>query len=120
MPVVPSLKNVKVEHPNADNFHSSKASTVGQMSSGNFVRVKTEVRTACNAREDDLDHMLLSKRMKLFSSRDAPSLNTHECPNFMSKRSYSASGCSVDRSKPAQLLKTNHPRKRRKTATYVL
>ncbi|XP_042060188.1 uncharacterized protein LOC121804633 isoform X3 [Salvia splendens] len=45
-PDIPSLANVKVESPNPDDFKSSIASTVGQMSSSNFVPVKAEVHTA--------------------------------------------------------------------------
>ncbi|XP_057807190.1 uncharacterized protein LOC131021881 [Salvia miltiorrhiza] len=118
-PHIPSLANVKVEPPNPDEFRSSNVSTVDQMSYSNFVLVKAEVQTAGDAHEDDLDHMLLRERMKLLSSRNAPSLNTDQSPKSMSKMMYSASGCRLDRSKdskPAH-LKINRPRKRRKTAT---
>ncbi|KAH6796919.1 hypothetical protein C2S52_021473 [Perilla frutescens var. hirtella] len=116
-PNIPSLANVKVEPPNLDEFCSSNVTTVGQMPSGNFVLVKTEVQTAGDAHEDDLDHMLLRERMKLLSSRDGASLNTGQSSKPMSKMVDSASGCRPVRSKPAQSLKINHPRKRRKTAT---
>ncbi|XP_042016780.1 uncharacterized protein LOC121764816 isoform X2 [Salvia splendens] len=116
-PDIPSLANVKVEAPNPDDFKSSIASTVGQMSSSNFVPVKAEVHTAGDTLVDDLDHMLLRERMKLLSSRNAPSLNTPQSPISMSKMTHSASGCWLDRSKPTHSVKINRPRKRKKTAT---
>lgn len=119
-PDIPSLANVKLEPPNADEFQSSNESTVGPMPYSNFVLVKTEVQTAGDEHEDDLDHMLLRERMKLLSSRNAPSLNTDRSPKSVSKMTDSDSGCRLDRSKPAHSLKINRPRKRRKTATYVL
>ncbi|KAG6400825.1 hypothetical protein SASPL_137668 [Salvia splendens] len=90
-PDIPSLANVKVEAPNPDDFKSSIA--------------------------NDLDHMLLRERMKLLSSRNAPSLNTPQSPISMSKMMHSASGCWLDRSKPTHSVKIDRPRKRKKTAT---
>ncbi|KAL1540770.1 hypothetical protein AAHA92_25075 [Salvia divinorum] len=90
-PDIASLANVKVEAPNPDDFKSSNA--------------------------NDLDHMLLRERMKLLSSRNAPSSNTDQSPKYMSKMTHSASGCWLDRSKPTHSVKINRPRKRRKTAT---
>lgn len=119
-PDIPSIANVKVEAPNPDDFKSSNASTVDQMSSSNFVPVKAEVYTADDTLVDDLDHMLLRERMKLLSSRSAPSSNTYQSPKSMSKMTHSASGCWLDRSKPTHSVKINRPRKRHKTATYVV
>lgn len=119
-PDIQSLANVKVEPPNPDEFQSSTASAVGPMPFSNFVLVKTEVQTAGDGHEDDLDHMLLRERMKLLSSRNAPSLNANRSPKSMSKMMHSDSDCMLDRSKPSHSLKINRPRKRRKTATYDL
>lgn len=118
-PDIPSLANVKVEAPNPDDFKSSNASTVGPMSSSNFVPLKAEVHTAGDTLVDDLDHLLLRERMKLLSSRNAPSSNTDQSPISMSKMKHSASGCWLDRSKPTHSVKINRLRKRQKTATYV-
>ncbi|XP_047956949.1 uncharacterized protein LOC125202569 isoform X2 [Salvia hispanica] len=116
-PDIPSLANVKVEAPNPDDFKSSNASTVGPMSSSNFVPLKAEVHTAGDTLVDDLDHLLLRERMKLLSSRNAPSSNTDQSPISMSKMKHSASGCWLDRSKPTHSVKINRLRKRQKTAT---
>ncbi|KAL0423201.1 UNVERIFIED_CONTAM: hypothetical protein Sradi_0854900 [Sesamum radiatum] len=114
---IPNLAKIKIEPPNYDEFHSSNATTSGQMSFRNLVPVKTEVQVAGNAHEDELDHMLLRERMKLLSSSDGPSFDIHQGSECFSKRVPSALGCRPVASKPSLSLKVNRPRKRRKTLT---
>ncbi|KAI3462168.1 hypothetical protein Pfo_018831 [Paulownia fortunei] len=114
---IPSLANIKIEPPNYDGFPSSNVTTLGQMSFRNFVLVKSEVQTAGDAYEDELDHMLLRERMKLLSSSGGPSLDSHQSSKWTSKMFPSALGYRPVASEPAQSLKVNRPRKRRKTVT---
>lgn len=114
---IPSLAKIKVEPPNYDEFQSSDVTTLGQMSFRNLVVVKSEVQTAGDAYEDELDHMLLRERMKLLSSRDGPSLDMHQSSKCMSNMAPSALGCRPVGSKAVKSLKINLPRKRRKTVT---
>ncbi|KAK6127451.1 hypothetical protein DH2020_038800 [Rehmannia glutinosa] len=111
------LANIKIEPPCYNEFQTSKVAAPGQMSFGDLVLVKTEVKTADDACEDELDHMLLRERMKLLSSRDCPSLDINQSSKCMSETVPSAFGCRPVASKPAQAFKVNRPRKRRKTVT---
>ncbi|KAL8550171.1 hypothetical protein ACS0TY_008846 [Phlomoides rotata] len=113
---IPKLANVKTEPPSYDEFQNSNENTLGQMSFGNFVLVKNEVQNADDACDDELDHMLLRERMKLLSSRNCPSLDIHQSSKCASEVP-PAPACRPVESKPAQLLKINRPRKRRKTVT---
>ncbi|PIN11243.1 hypothetical protein CDL12_16152 [Handroanthus impetiginosus] len=112
---IPSLGNIKTEPPNYDEFQSFSVTIAGQMSLGNSFSAKSEVDIVVV--EDELDHMLLRDRMKLLSSRQYPSLSINQSSDCMNKTFSSAFRRKQGVSKPAESLKVNRPRKRRKTVT---
>ncbi|KAL3838701.1 hypothetical protein ACJIZ3_023292 [Penstemon smallii] len=112
-----NLTAIKVEPPNNYEFQSLNATKASQMYSENLVLAKTEVEFHGDSHEDMLDHMLLRQRMKLLSSRYDPSLKVRVTSECMRKTLPSTLDCRPVESRPAQSLKVNRPRKRRKTAT---
>ncbi|KAL3630428.1 hypothetical protein CASFOL_023412 [Castilleja foliolosa] len=103
--------------PGYDELQDTNVAAPCQLSFGDFGLVKSEIQTTDDAYEDELDHMLLRDRMKLFSSRDGPGLVTHQSSKRKSKTEPSAFGCKPVASTPAPSFKVNRPRKRRRTVT---
>ncbi|KAL6575408.1 hypothetical protein OROMI_012693 [Orobanche minor] len=113
---VSSTADIKIEPPGYDEFQGINVASMGQMSFGDFLLAKTEIKTTDDAYEDELDHMLLLDRMRLLSSRDV-TMDIHQSSKCMNKTVPSAFGCRPVASTPAQSFKVNRPRKRRKTVT---
>lgn len=114
---IPGLANVKTEPPNYEEYLTSNVNTLDPMLFRNFVLVKSEVQTAGDGYEDELDHLSLRERMKLLSSRNGSSLYSHRTAECMEKVVPSAVDCRPVVSEPAHTLKVNRSRKRRKTVT---
>lgn len=110
-----NLAQVKVEPSNYYEFMRVDG-IAGHMSFDVAVPVKSELELP-DERGDELDHMILQHRMRLFSSREVPRLGIYGSSGCQSKFFPSDLDCRSVASKPAKPLKVNHPRKRRKTAT---
>ncbi|KAG8373482.1 hypothetical protein BUALT_Bualt11G0028800 [Buddleja alternifolia] len=115
--VIPSLANIKIEPPNCNVYQSSNLNTEGQMSFMNLVLVKSEVEVSGDLNEDELDHMLLRKRMKLLSPKNDPNSNNLNGSKCMSKIIRTSLDYKPVASEPSVPIKINRPRKRRRTVT---
>ncbi|KAK4359981.1 hypothetical protein RND71_022210 [Anisodus tanguticus] len=105
---------VKVEPVDNNMVETTVKNGMGSLPHSRMFLVKSEVGIADKSSEDELDHMLLRERMKLFSSRGVPSFEIGRVAECSSKL---VSDCTPISSAPDKPLKVSRPRKRRKTAT---
>ncbi|CAA2964221.1 Hypothetical predicted protein [Olea europaea subsp. europaea] len=110
-----NLAQVNVEPSNHNEFMRVDG-IAGHMSFDVTVPVKSELELP-DEHGDELDHMILQQRMRLFSSREVPRLGIYGSSGCQSKLFPSDLDCRSVASKPTKPLKVNRPRKRRKTAT---
>lgn len=111
--------NIKVEPSNYGELQLPSATPVGQMSSIILPEPKTEFEIHGDYEDDKLDHLLLRERMRLLSPKNGSCFNVSQsskCTDHV-ESSFSFKRAAAT---PAQSLKINRPRKRRKTATYVV
>ncbi|KAL2551307.1 uncharacterized protein Fot_04926 [Forsythia ovata] len=111
-----SLAHVKVEPSNHNEFERADG-IAGHMSFDDTVPVKSELELPDDSHGDDLDHIILQQRMRLFSSKKVPHLSIYGSSGCPSKLFRSDLDCRSVASEPAKPLKVNRPRKRRKTVT---
>ncbi|KAL2531269.1 hypothetical protein Adt_04620 [Abeliophyllum distichum] len=112
---IPSLAHVKVESSNHNEFE--RVDGIARHMSFDTVPVKSELELPDDSHGDDLDHMILQQRMRLFSSKEVPHLSIYGSSGCPSKLFRSDLDCRSVASEPTKPLKLNRPRKRRKTVT---
>ncbi|OIT22599.1 PREDICTED: uncharacterized protein LOC109217389 [Nicotiana attenuata] len=114
---ISDLVHVKVEPVDNSMDETTAKNGMGTMPHSSTTLVKTEIGISYDSSGDELDHMLLRERMKLFSSRAVPSFEIGRIADCSRKIVSSVSDCTPISSVPAKPLRVSRPRKRRKTAT---
>ncbi|XP_009792878.1 uncharacterized protein [Nicotiana sylvestris] len=114
---ISDLVHVKVEPVDNSMDETTANNGMGTMPHSSTTLVKTEIGISNDSSGDELDHMLLRERMKLFSSRTVPSFEIGRIADCSRKIVSSVSDCTPISSVPAKPLRVSRPRKRRKTAT---
>ncbi|XP_059307331.1 uncharacterized protein LOC132058924 isoform X1 [Lycium ferocissimum] len=115
-PPLSDCVHVKLEPVDNNMVETTVKNGMGSLPHSSMFLVKSEVGIANESSEDELDHMLLRERMKLFSSKGVPSFEIGRAAECSGKLVSSVSDCTPISSAPAP-LKVSRPRKRRKTAT---
>nr|XP_016499280.1 PREDICTED: uncharacterized protein LOC107817901 isoform X1 [Nicotiana tabacum]XP_016499281.1 PREDICTED: uncharacterized protein LOC107817901 isoform X1 [Nicotiana tabacum] len=114
---ISDLVHVKVEPVDNNMVETTAKNGSGTMPHCSTTLVKTEIGIANDSSGDELDHMLLRERMKLFSSRAVPSFEIGRVAECSRKIVSSVSDCTPISSLPAKPLRVSRPRKRKRTAT---
>lgn len=109
--------HVKVEPVDNNMIETTVKNEMGNLSNSSMVRVKSGGGIIYEFTEDELDNMLLSERMKLYSEEMAPSFKIGRVVECSSETAPSVSDCTPISAASAKPLKVCPPRKQRKTAT---
>ncbi|CAN4114777.1 unnamed protein product [Withania somnifera] len=111
------LVHVKVEPVENNIVETTVKNEMGSLPHSSMVLVKSKLGITYEFSEDELDNMVLSERMKLYSSRTVPSFKIGRVVDCSSKMVSVVPDSTPILSAPAKPLKVFPPRKRSKTAT---
>ncbi|KAE8021959.1 hypothetical protein FH972_007804 [Carpinus fangiana] len=107
---------VKVEPKDDNNFHNLDRNAIRSFSFSKL-RLKSELEVSDPPDGDELDHIRLRDRMKMPTMFEDSELKISRNMGHLKKSVPSEIRCSLIASEPAETIRFNRPRKRRKTAT---